>query len=220
MKILGIIPKRKKIRVFTRILQKGQILTRVNRGKILTEGDRVKKMIEYRVNKNKGVVCAFMVGCNQDFVNYVYNCTAVHRNGNCNFAAELINQKYLNEFPDRFFATAKCNEETGDEWNEEFGKEVAKAKLLSKYYTVRARFIKDIFSDISEMITGTNGVLDKLNEGFFMATTKMSMNNDIVFAVNQGYNPTDPDDDISKYVGDDEPLNEEEWADILEDAGQ
>lgn len=172
-------------------------------------------MIQYRVNKNKGVVCAFMTDCNQDFVNYIYNCTAVHRNGNCNFLANLINQKLLNEFPDRFFAVAKCNPETGDEWNEEFGKEVAKAKLLSKYYNVIARFVKDIFSDIANMVTETGGILDKLNDGFFMATTKLAMNNDIVSAVNMGYNPTDPEDDISKYyISMDTPLSDEEWEEL------
>lgn len=165
-------------------------------------------MIEYRVNKDKGVVCAFMVNCNEDFVNYVYNCTAVHRNGSCNYIADLINAKYLEEFPDRFVAVAKCNPETGDEWNEEFGKEVAKAKLLAKYYNVRGRFIRDIFSDIQNMCEDT---LDKLNEGFFTASSKMTMNNDVVYAVNRGYNPTDPEDSLMKYLDSDE---DEDWVDV------
>ena len=162
-------------------------------------------MIEYRVNKDKGVVCAFMKDCNRDFVNYVYNCTAVHRNGSCNFIADLINTKYLNEFPDRFVAVAKCNSETGDEWNEEFGKEVAKAKLLAKYYNVRSRFIRNIFGDIQDMF---EDALNKLNDGFFVSSSKMTMNNDVVYAVNQGYNPTNPDDDLMKYIETDD------WTDI------
>lgn len=165
-------------------------------------------MIEYRVNKDKGVVCAFMKDCNRDFVNYVYNCTAVHRNGNCNYVASLINRKYLEEFPDKFVAVAKCNSETGDTFNEEFGKEVAKAKLLSKYYSVRGRFIRNIFADIQEMFETT---LDNLNDGFFVASSKMTMNNDIVYAVNLGYNPTDPNDSLMKYVNEEDS---EDWVDI------
>ena len=66
------------------------------------------------------------------------------------------------------------------------------------------------------MVTETGGILDKLNEGFFMATTKLAMNNDLVSAVNMGYDPTDPDDDISKYVSMDTPLSDEEWEEFRE----
>ena len=171
-------------------------------------------MIEYRINKDKGVVCAFMTNCNHDFVNFVYNCTAVHRNGDCNFVADLIDKKLLEEFPDRFFAVAKCNPETNDTWNEEFGKEVAKAKLLSKYYRVRARFIGEIFSDISMMMNDfRTGILSRLNEGFSVATEKMTINNEIVYAVNTGYDPTDPDSDITQYL-DAQDWNDLEAADI------
>jgi len=172
-------------------------------------------MIEYRVNKNKGVVCAFMKDCNQDFVNYVYNCTAVHRNGDCNFLADIINKKFLEEFPDRFYAVAKCNPETNDEWNEEFGKEVAKAKLLTKYYRVRSRFIGEIFNDIHKMVNDDQeGILSKLNEGFFTATTKMSANNDLVYAVNMGYDPTDPNSDISNYITGNDDISDEDWEEL------
>jgi hypothetical protein len=161
-------------------------------------------MIEYRVNKDKGTVCAFMTNCRQDFINYVYNATRIHRRGVCSSLADLVQSKW-DKFPDRFVAVAKCN--PTDKWNEELGKEVAKAKLLIRYYTSRSNFIRNIYTEMSQVIQES---LNNLNFGFMVSMDRCSANANILEAINQGYDPTDPNSDFTQFfpdMEDDEDFN-------------
>ena len=162
-------------------------------------------MIEYRINEDKGTVCAFMTNCRQDFINYVYNATRVHSGGICSYLADIIRAKW-DKFPDKFVAVAKCNPE--DKWNADLGKEVAKAKLLIRYYTARSNFIRSIYTEIAQVVQES---LNNLNFGFMVSMDRCSANTNILDAINQGYDPTDPNSDFSQFFPD---VEEDEDFDI------
>ena len=172
-------------------------------------------MIEYRVNEEKGTVCAFMTNCRQDFINYVYNSTRVHSGGSCNFLADLVPDKWDN-FPDKFVAVAKCNPE--DKWNADLGKEVAKARLLTRYYATRSNFIRKIYANIMTIMEES---LNNLNFGFMMSVDRFNSNENILDAVNRGYDPTDPNSDIANFFPDvDEDVVDDEKFDAEESSSE
>lgn len=53
------------------------------------------------------------------------------------------------DYPDTFEGKAKCSPE--DEWDEEYGKRLAKARALVKFHTAKSNYILEIISSVSNM---------------------------------------------------------------------
>ena len=162
-------------------------------------------MIIYVVNEEKKKVCAYMPDCRQDFINYVYNCGSVNNDGRLKFIADIVSFDKLAKFPDKFFAVATCDDR--DDFDPEIGKEIAKAKLLVKYYNTRARFIRSIYEEAIEYF---NKFAESLQTGYEVALQKVEDSQNYVDDVNQI-----PDHDEQLEIelnGDVEVSNEEDTS--------
>ena len=114
-------------------------------------------MIEYIINKEKRTIVAMIK---------FYNRTECFKNSNIIFDDIYIALKHIKGddylydktyftknakmyFPDHITAKAKCNPD--DEWDEEFGKELARKRLVEKIHNYRSNsymIIGDMISDI------------------------------------------------------------------------
>lgn len=74
--------------------------------------------IKYYVSKENKVVVAYVSGCREDAMRKL--------------ACDNLLNKYYIDFPNNFRGVAKLKD--GDEWDEEKGRQVAKAKLLRAYH--------------------------------------------------------------------------------------
>ena len=79
--------------------------------------------IKYYTNPSKKQVIAVLSNTSMDAVNKIAKVTADH-------PFYCLNEKYV--MPDKFRAVATCMD--GDEYDENIGKEIAKAKLMKRYY--------------------------------------------------------------------------------------
>ena len=114
-------------------------------------------MIEYIVNKEKNTIVAMIKfgDKKETFKNsfYVYDdiCWAFTRLEKNNFnETEKFKQNYDKMFfPKVMSAKAKCNPE--DEWDEEYGKQLARQRLVEKIKKYRSNSYKIITDLIEEM---------------------------------------------------------------------
>ena len=93
--------------------------------------------MNYYVIPEQGKVIGVLNGCAWDAVRKIERIT----NGTC-FCA--FDKKYL--MPNTFRAVAKCSED--DVFDEETGKEIAKQKVMVKYYDSLDRRMSAFFSEV------------------------------------------------------------------------
>ena len=126
-------------------------------------------MIKYFVNEAKGTVVAKMVdavhGRNpviEDVVDYAVAricriCRGENYDGHKGFMAEDCFRYVARNVAEKYFSKpvigkAKCCFTEGDEFDEEFGKELAKSRCLSQYYFRLTNMMEDLF-DIFGMVS-------------------------------------------------------------------
>ena len=116
-------------------------------GLIFKEKD-VKIMIKYNIDKEKGIVEAFLENCENDALNHVNR--RLRAKGFGPVAGEKLKMK------DTFHAKAKCHPE--DVFDEAVGMELAKSRVLDKYHENRIMVLNqfDEMADAMQMIVETN----------------------------------------------------------------
>lgn len=99
-------------------------------------------MIKYNVDKNNRTIVAYFEGG----ITYWYSCLlhkATKTDNCCMLDDQIISNIVLDNLMNLngvLFGMAKASET--DYWNEETGKDVARAKLLRKYYNTEIRILK------------------------------------------------------------------------------
>lgn len=99
-------------------------------------------MIKYNVDKNNRTIVAYFEGG----ITYWYDCLlhkATKTDNYCMLDDQIISNIVLDNLVNLngvLFGMAKASET--DYWNEETGKDVARAKLLRKYYNTEIRILK------------------------------------------------------------------------------
>lgn len=113
-------------------------------------------MIKYIVNKEKRIVVAIIEfeKNEETFVNssYIYDDLnwALHRlKKDGGFVINKNSKEEKMFFPHYMSAKAKCNPE--DEWNEEYGKQLARQRLVEKIHNYRSNSYKIIADKIEEI---------------------------------------------------------------------
>lgn len=117
-------------------------------------------MIEYIVNKEKRTVAAvYKFDMDEETFNgsgeiYIGLVTAL-RQLNKRGLSTKRNNEYFNKmyFPNYLSAKAKCNPH--DEWNEDFGKQLARKRLVEKIHNYRSdsyKIIAKITKEISDIV--------------------------------------------------------------------
>lgn len=119
-------------------------------------------MIQYIVNKEKRTVVA-MIKFNEDnrtfknswsIFNRLYEVLDYLYDRDTEFSKSYYKKENKMFFPTYVSAKAKCNPE--DEWDEEYGKQLARQRLVDKIHNYRSnsyKVIADMVNEISEMIS-------------------------------------------------------------------
>ena len=96
-------------------------------------------MIKYQISKKKRTIIAMF---NSNWKNRLYS-TVYKIFGKEKFSVNIsdIINKILKSYTKGLFAKAKCN--PGDAWNEEYGKALAKDRLLKKWNTLVNRILQE-----------------------------------------------------------------------------
>lgn len=121
--------------------------------------------IKYFVNKDKGIVVAKMTINGYDLATEMNN--AIRKNGfvaHNHEAAKFANHRMMTLVPIEmfcksneawtFYGKAKCAEE--DEFNEEFGKALARKRLMKEVYNYKMEAMKTIRNVFYSFIDATN----------------------------------------------------------------
>lgn len=119
-------------------------------------------MIEYIVNKEKRTVVA-MIKFNSGEETFkdsdviyenIYQALARLERNKFNKTKNFYYNSYKMFFPRSMSAKAKCNSE--DEWDEEYGKQLARQRLVDKIRKYRSnsyKIIADLIEEMSEVIS-------------------------------------------------------------------
>lgn len=114
--------------------------------------------IKYVINKEEGAVTAIMTNCTFDVEREV---TKKFKGKLLNTCFRLINMNKL-FLPKTISATTRVHGE--DVFDESLGKEIARKKLLRKYYSLKAKVLKNFFLDTKEVYLFASDLYSKEQE--------------------------------------------------------
>jgi hypothetical protein len=99
-------------------------------------------MIKYYVNKDNGTVVAKITGTKNSALIYIRN----------KYGALKSNEYKRYMIPDAFIGKAKCNFDDGDKFNVEYGKELARGRLIDKvHHATNIRIAKYLNDQIAKL---------------------------------------------------------------------
>lgn len=111
--------------------------------------------IQYVVNKEKGIVVAFVTGFHDEL--YALNRKYGSLRETYNWLGNLVNR-----YPDTYRAIAKCDPR--DSFDEEIGKNLAKKRLLGKLNYARYSFLLCLYRSVLNNLTNINDKLAILED--------------------------------------------------------
>lgn len=107
----------------------------------------MSKAIKYYVNHENGAVVAKLEDMRHENCEMFAHFNPFDLGGFGNLSDEMI--RYINTFPDSYVGMAKCHPR--DNFDEEYGKELARARLLVKVNNAKAKIMHHYMKQIDEI---------------------------------------------------------------------
>lgn len=113
----------------------------------MSETIKAVKSIKYYINHENGIVVAKLDDMRRENSEMCAHFSLFNFWGFDEFSDKMI--RYINTFPDSYVGMAKCH--PGDNFDEERGKELARARLLVKVNNAKAKIMHHYMKQIDEI---------------------------------------------------------------------
>lgn len=127
----------------------------------------MRSNIQYFVNEQEQIVVAKLTGFRLDALEMVDQVIF----GEEAVKSIIFDDRFVHStmmcYPDSYCGIAKCNKNDGDEWDVEFGKALARARLLKKVSNAKSRILYSVKKYMSEKVDKLNKLLERSNEKEF-----------------------------------------------------
>lgn len=127
----------------------------------------MRSNIQYFVNEQEQIVVAKLTGFRVDALEMVEQVIFGKEALKSIFFDDQFTHSTVMRYPDSYLGVAKCNKNDGDEWDVEFGKALARARLLKKVSNAKSRILYSVKKYMSEKVDKLNELLERSNEKEF-----------------------------------------------------
>ena len=124
----------------------------------------MRNNIQYFINEQEQVVVAKLDNFRSDTIEMVERIIFENADKHLVFWESPFVRSMVSHYPDSYYGIAKCNKNDGDEWDVEFGKALARARLLKKVTNAKSRILYGVKKYLSARVDEVNELLERSNE--------------------------------------------------------
>ena len=127
----------------------------------------MRSNIQYFVNEQDQIVVAKLTGFRVDAMEMAERVIFGKEAAKFIFYDDKFVYSTVMRYPDSYWGIAKCNKNDGDEWDVEYGKALARARLLKKVSNAKSRILYSMKKYMSMKVDEFNELLERSNEKEF-----------------------------------------------------
>lgn len=127
----------------------------------------MRSNIQYFVNEQEQIVVAKLTGFRVDALEMVEQVIFGKEAAKSIFFDDKYVYSMVMRYPDSYCGIAKCNKDDGDEWDVEYGKALARARLLKKVSNAKSRILYGVKKYMSAKVDEITELLERSNEKEF-----------------------------------------------------
>lgn len=124
----------------------------------------MRSNIQYFVNEQDQIVVAKLTGFRVDAIEMAERVIFGKEAAKSIFYDDKFIYSTVMRYPDSYRGIAKCNKNDGDEWDVEYGKALARARLLKKVSNAKSRILYSMKKYMSAKVDELNELLERSNE--------------------------------------------------------
>lgn len=126
----------------------------------------MRSNIQYFVNEQEQIVVAKLTGFRVDVMEMAEK-LVFGKSAESIFYDDTFVYSLVMRYPDSYCGIAKCNKDDGDEWDVEYGKALARARLLKKVSNAKSRILYGVKKYMSAKVDEITELLERSNEKEF-----------------------------------------------------
>lgn len=127
----------------------------------------MRSNIQYFVNEKEQIVVAKLTGFRVDAMEMAEKLVFGKEAVKYIFFDDKYVYSMVMRYPDSYCGIAKCNKDDGDEWDVEYGKALARARLLKKVSNAKSRILYVVKKYMSAKVDEITELLERSNEKEF-----------------------------------------------------
>lgn len=127
----------------------------------------MRSNIQYFVNEQEQIVVAKLTGFRVDAMEMAEKVIFGKEAAKSIFYDDKYVYSMVMRYPDSYCGIAKCNKDDGDEWDVEYGKALARARLLKKVSNAKSRILYGVKKYMSAKVDEITELLERSNEKEF-----------------------------------------------------
>lgn len=127
----------------------------------------MRSNIQYFVNEQEQIVVAKLTGFRVDAMEMAEKVIFGKEAAKSIFYDDKYVYSMVMRYPDSYCGIAKCNKDDGDEWDVEYGRALARARLLKKVSNAKSRILYGVKKYMSAKVDELNELLERSNEKEF-----------------------------------------------------
>ena len=127
----------------------------------------MRSNIQYFVNEQEQIVVAKLTGFRVDAMEMAEKVIFGKEAAKSIFYDDKYVYSLVMRYPDSYCGIAKCNKDDGDEWDVEYGKALARARLLKKVSNAKSRILYGVKKYMSAKVDEITELLERSNEKEF-----------------------------------------------------
>lgn len=127
----------------------------------------MRSNIQYFVNEQEQIVVAKLTGFRVDAMEMAEKVIFGKEAAKSIFYDDKYVYSMVIRYPDSYCGIAKCNKDDGDEWDVEYGRALARARLLKKVSNAKSRILYGVKKYMSAKVDELNELLERSNEKEF-----------------------------------------------------
>lgn len=127
----------------------------------------MRSNIQYFVNEQEQIVVAKLTGFRIDAMEMAEKLVFGKEAVKSIFFDDKYVYSLVMRYPDSYCGIAKCNKDDGDEWDVEYGKALARARLLKKVSNAKSRILYGVKKYMSAKVDEITELLERSNEKEF-----------------------------------------------------
>ena len=127
----------------------------------------MRSNIQYFVNEPEQIVVAKLTGFRVDAMEMAEKVIFGKEAAKFIFYDDKYVYSMVMRYPDSYCGIAKCNKDDGDEWDVEYGKALARARLLKKVSNAKSRILYGVKKYMRAKVDEITELLERSNEKEF-----------------------------------------------------
>lgn len=127
----------------------------------------MRSNIQYFVNEQEQIIVAKLTGFRIDAMEMAEKLVFGKEAVKSIFFDDKYVYSLVMRYPDSYCGIAKCNKNDGDEWDVEYGKALARARLLKKVSNAKSRILYGVKKYMSAKVDEITELLERSNEKEF-----------------------------------------------------